>query len=110
MITEGSRSNIFFVRRNTLVTAPDNLVLSGITRKHILDICTIEKIRIEFRSISVDELSGYESVFMTGTSPVVLPFCCIEEKSFNAGLPLMAKLRELYLLRAEESIRTFRSQ
>jgi branched-chain amino acid aminotransferase len=110
VITEGSRSNIFFVKGNLLVTTPDNLILSGITRKHILQICQREKIRVEFKSISVEDLSSYESVFMTGTSPVVLPFCCIENKYFDVGIPVMAKLRELYIMEAEESIRTFRSQ
>jgi branched-chain amino acid aminotransferase len=110
LITEGSRSNVFFVKGNTLVTAPDNMILSGITRKYILDICAREKIRVEFSSVRVEEISSYESVFMTGTSPMVLPFCCIESRLFNAGLPMMTRLRELYMLEAEESIRTFRMQ
>jgi branched-chain amino acid aminotransferase len=110
MITEGSRSNIFFLKEDTLFTAPDNLILNGITRKHILEICIHEKIRVEFTCISVDEMGSYESVFMTGTSPMVLPFCCIDDKFFDSELPLMAKLRELYLIRAEESILGLRSQ
>jgi branched-chain amino acid aminotransferase len=87
MITEGSRSNIFFVKGETLVTAPDNLIMNGITRKHI---------------------SEYDVIFMTGTSPIVLPFCCIGDKSFKVGSPLMERLRELYMMKAEESIRIFR--
>ena len=45
-ITEGSRSNIFFLKDETLVTAPDNAVLNGITRKHILEICRENSIRL----------------------------------------------------------------
>ena len=110
MITEGSRSNIFFLKGDTLITAPDNLILSGITRKHIIEICYTEKINVEFKCISADEMTGYESVFMTGTSPMVLPFCCIDDISFNVELPLLAKLRESYMILAEESIQNFRSQ
>jgi branched-chain amino acid aminotransferase len=107
MITEGSRSNIFFVKGETLVTAPDNLILNGITRKHILEICRENNVPVEQRCVSIHDISEYDVIFMTGTSPMVLPFCCIGNKSFNVGLPLMERLRELYMKKAEESIRLF---
>lgn len=108
MITEGSRSNIFFVKGETLITAPDSLILNGITRKHILEICRENKMNVEQRCVSMYDISEYDAIFMTGTSPMVLPFCCIGDKSFNVGLPLMERLRELYIMKAEESIRLFR--
>jgi branched-chain amino acid aminotransferase len=110
LITEGSRSNIFFVKANTLFTAPDNLILNGITRKHILEICSSENISIELKCVSSDDIENYDSVFMTGTSPTVLPFCCIDDKLFDSGLPLLIKLRKLYMLKAEESMLRFRSE
>jgi branched-chain amino acid aminotransferase len=108
LITEGSRSNIFFLQGEILVTAPDNLVLNGITRKHILEICNQNDVKVELRCVSIDDISEYDSVFMTGTSPMVLPFCHIDDKSFNVELPLMQRLREQYMAKAEESIRHFR--
>jgi branched-chain amino acid aminotransferase len=105
LITEGSRSNIFFLKGNTLVTAPDNYVLNGITRKHILEICEEQSIKVEKSCVNVKDIADYEAVFITGTSPIVLPFCCIEDKYFNVRVPLMEKLRELYILKAEESIK-----
>ena len=110
MITEGSRSNIFFVKGETIITAPDNLILNGITRKHILDICRENNLKVELRCVSIHDISQYDSIFMTGTSPMVLPFCCIGDKSFNVTLTLMKKLRELYMIKVEESIRFFRSE
>jgi branched-chain amino acid aminotransferase len=110
LITEGSRSNIFFVKARTLVTAPDNFVLHGITRKHILEICSHQNIKVEKRCVSVSEIPEYDSVFMTGTSPMVLPFCCIGENLFNAELPLMESLRKLYIQRAEVSMLSFRAE
>lgn len=108
-ITEGSRSNIFFIKNRILVTAPDDVILNGITRKHILDICALNGIKVKFDCIVADKISDYEAVFMTGTSPVVLPFCCIDETYFNVNIPLLEKLRRLYIERAEESIAAFRS-
>lgn len=110
MITEGSRSNIFFLKGETLVTAPDNIVLNGITRKHILELCRQNNVKVELRCVSINDISEYDVVFMTGTSPMVLPFCTIDDRGLNVKSPLMEKLRELYLLKAEESIRFFRTE
>jgi branched-chain amino acid aminotransferase len=110
LITEGSRSNIFFLKADILVTAPDNMILNGITRKYILEICSQNGIKVELRCVSINDLSGFDSVFMTGTSPMVLPFCRIEDKSFNVDLPMIVRLRELYISKAEESIRDFRHE
>jgi branched-chain amino acid aminotransferase len=110
LITEGSRSNIFFLKGVNLVTAPDKIILNGITRKHILEICSEKGIKVELYCVKVDDIADYDAVFMTGTSPMVLPFCCINDKKFSVKLPLMERLRQLYMLRAEESIRLFRSE
>jgi branched-chain amino acid aminotransferase len=110
MITEGSRSNIFFLKGEVLVTAPDKLILNGITRKHILEICRLNNVKVEMRCVNAGDISEYDSVFMTGTSPMVLPFCRIDDITLNVELPLMERLRMLYTVRAEESIRRFRSE
>jgi branched-chain amino acid aminotransferase len=110
LITEGSRSNIFFLKDDILVTAPDSFILNGITRKHILEICRENKIKVELNCVKVEDISEYEAVFMTGTSPMVLPFYCIDDKFFNVRLPLMERLRNLYIAKAGESIMLFRSE
>ncbi|MGB8492179.1 MAG: aminotransferase class IV [Bacteroidales bacterium] len=106
-ITEGSRSNIFFLKDDILVTAPDNTVLNGITRRYILQICNENNIRVEFKCVPVPSVSDYEAVFMTGTSPMVLQFNCIGDVYFNVRIPLIEKLRKLYLEKANESIHRF---
>ncbi len=106
-ITEGSRSNIFFLKGYTLTTAPDNKVLNGITRKHILDICSDTKIKVKFMCVPVDSLQEYDAVFMTGTSPMVLQFNSISDIYFNVRIPLIEQLRKLYLIMAEGSILRF---
>ena len=106
-ITEGSRSNIFFIHGDTLVTAPGKAVLGGITRKYILEICRENNLRVEYKCVGSDKISDYESVIMTGTSPVVLPFYCIDNHFFDVRHHLIGLLRNLYLVKAEESIRRF---
>jgi branched-chain amino acid aminotransferase len=108
LITEGSRSNIFFLKGDTLVTAPDDVILKGITRKHILEICNENRIPVEFRCVNADEILEFDAVFMTGTSPMVLPFNCIDDKTFDVKSPLMERLRHLYSARVEERNGIFR--
>jgi branched-chain amino acid aminotransferase len=107
LITEGSRSNIFFLKGNTLTTAPDETVLNGITRKYILESCRVNKIKVNFMCVPADSLQDYDAVFMTGTSPMVLQFYCINDIYFNIRIPLIETLRKLYIQKAEESIKRF---
>ena len=109
LITEGSRTNIFFLKGDNLVTAPDHVILNGITRKHILEICFENKIKVELASVNAKDINDYEAIFMTGTSPVVLPFYCIDNDYFKVNLPLIERLRKLYLEKAEASVGLFRS-
>lgn len=108
-ITEGSRSNIFFLKDNLLYTAPDNAVLKGITRKYILDLCRENNIEVRFKCIDVEELKDFDAAFMTGTSPVVLPFYSIGEYRFKVSFPVIEHLRALYTVKAEQSIERFRN-
>jgi branched-chain amino acid aminotransferase len=109
LITEGSRSNIFFLKNNTLITAPDDMILNGITRKYIFEICMENDIKVRIACVKAERIADYDAVFMTGTSPIVLPFSCIDDKYFSVRVPLIGKLRNLYIIKAEESIRRFRS-
>ena len=108
-ITEGSRSNIFFLKGDTLLTAPDNMILNGITRKHILEICRENNFTVRLACVRVDRITEFDAVFMTGSSPMVLPFYCIDDKLFNVRVPLIETLRKLYIEKAEKSIAGFRS-
>ena len=67
-ITEGSKSNVFFVKDNVIYTAPDNQVLIGITRTKVIE--TIKKLDIKliFRPVLADEIQFYDGAFLTGTS------------------------------------------
>jgi branched-chain amino acid aminotransferase len=109
-ITEGSRTNIFFIKGETLYTAPDQVVLSGITRKHIIEICRENYIAIELTSVNADKIPEYDGVFMTGTSPMVLPFYCIDDVYFEVGHPIIERLRNIYVSKVEESIIQFRHE
>jgi len=96
-VTEGSRSNIFFIDRdNRLVTAPATGVLPGITRKYVLRICEEEGIRVAERMVSLDDLPGMAACFLSGTSPKVLPVSQLDGFAFTAAHPLVTLLMERF--------------
>ncbi len=72
-ITEGSRSNIFLINNGKLYSPPDESLLPGITRKYVLRIARDKKIQIIKKPIRYNEVNTYESAFICGTSPKILP-------------------------------------
>ena len=96
-ITEGSRSNVFFVKNDILVTPPLAQVLPGITRSQILEIAKENKIKVHERYIDENELKEYQGAFISGTSPKVLPIKTIDSiKISSSDNILVKKLMELY--------------
>ena len=95
-ISEGSRSNVFFVKDNALITAPDQEILPGITRMKVIDLAILNGIPVKHESINSADLSDVESVFLTGTSPKVLPVRRVEDLLFRNDHPLVQKLVEDY--------------
>ena len=102
-VTEGSRSNVFFIRENTLYTTPGAYVLPGTSRKRVFDICKAEKINLEEKRIGADTLSCYEAAFITGTSPLILPIRRIDAVFFHPEHPLLRRLMRSYFALLEKT-------
>lgn len=103
-ITEGSRSNFFAVKDGCLFTSPLGAVLEGITRKVVLQICRENSIKVVERSIAVDDLDGYTSVFLTGTSPKILPIAQIGTKRYEPQSDIVTHIQHLFYAKERESI------
>jgi len=95
-ITEGSRSNVFFIKNQTLYSSPVAKILEGITRIKIMQICETAGIRVIESAIPASTLDQFEAAFLTGTSPNVLPISSIEKIEFKTDLPLLLRMQELY--------------
>jgi branched-chain amino acid aminotransferase len=90
-ITEGSRSNLFFIVEGNIYTAPTQDVLIGITRKYIIKACNNLNIEIIEQPISFSMLDYAEGAFITGTSPKLLPIASIEERELDSANNLIVK-------------------
>jgi len=91
-ITEGSRSNVFFILDQQLVTAPDHTVLPGIARKKTLQAAESLNIPVEFISLPYKELKEAEAAFITGTSPRILAIKNIESFNMKGDHPIIQQL------------------
>jgi D-alanine transaminase len=88
MITEGTHTNFFAVKNETLFTAPKSkLILEGITRKVVLELC--EKFKIDFREefINKDDLKSFDEFFITSTTKEITPVTSIDYWKINEGNP-----------------------
>lgn len=95
-VTEGSRSNVFVVMDNTLLTAPDAEVLPGITRMKVISLAEATGVRIAYESLPVAELGRADALFLTGTSPKVLPVSRVGENAINPDHLLVRELMRQY--------------
>ncbi len=83
-ITEGSKSNVFFVKGDRLFTAPGSHVLLGVTRKYVMEACRLAGFTIDESFISVDDLCSIDGLFLSGTSIKVLPVSSIDGVEYGS--------------------------
>ncbi|HYX06279.1 MAG TPA: aminotransferase class IV [Bacteroidales bacterium] len=95
-ITEGSKSNVFFVKENTVITPPAADILEGITRKKVIEICRNNHIDFREETIPLQEIPKMRAAFITGTSPKVLPVKKINELAFQVPDVLVDKIMHAY--------------
>jgi len=104
MITEGSRSNVFFVKSDVFYTAPDFMVLVGITRQKVVECLKGLGFQIVEQTVSKDQIYSFDAAFLTGTSPKVLPIKSIGAKMFDVQNRAVKKLMDAYNKMIQEYI------
>ncbi len=82
-ISELSRSNVFIVNGNKLIT-PDKNILEGITRRTVLELAKND-FEIELRSVGFQETLDADEVFTTSTTKRVLPISKIDGNVIGNG-------------------------
>ncbi|MCF8236308.1 MAG: aminotransferase class IV [Bacteroidales bacterium] len=109
MITEGSRSNIFFIQNEKIFTPPMHQVLRGITREKIFHICKSAEISIVEKTIYTEDLNRFQSAFFSGTSPKILPVSAVGEVMYDPQDPLLRYLMKAYNEMIEQNIEKYRN-
>jgi len=84
-LTEGSRSNLFFVKDDCVFTAPEEDILHGITREKLKTVLQAEGIKCKQKALDLGTIDKYDGAFLTGTSIHVMPVHSIGTHTFNSA-------------------------
>ncbi len=95
-IAEGSRSNVFFIKKGKLYTAPGDKVLMGITRTKVLKLCQELGIEVVEDIINVKDIKDIQGAFMTSTSNNILPIRSIEENWLDIENKMLNQLSKSF--------------
>ncbi len=83
-IAEATGANIFFKNnKGELHTPIPDSFLNGITRRSIIELAKLKKIKIVERKIKTEELSEFVGCFLTGTAAEVTPVSEIDKYKFT---------------------------
>ncbi|NLK87031.1 MAG: aminotransferase class IV [Clostridiaceae bacterium] len=96
-LTEGSKSNLFFIKDGRVLTAPGEYVLRGITRKYVFEACRNAGFEVKEQFVAADEIGQTEGAFLSGTSIKVLPIKAIDSLNLNSSAnQVIAAVRREY--------------
>lgn len=84
-VTEGSRTNVFFIVNDNVYTAPTDMVLEGITRKYIIQACKEAGLKVVEKAFTKNDIAKCHGVFLSGTSIKALPVEKIGSLELSTG-------------------------
>ena len=88
LVTEGSHSNAFAVVDGVVRTAPlGGLVLPGVTREVVLEVCTAEGVRVDQGPLPEAAFIGAQEAFVTGTGAEIMPIVKLGDRPVGDGKP-----------------------
>lgn len=87
-VTEATHSSVLGVKNGVVITRPlSNLILPGITRKVIIEICAANEIPVEERAFTEKELFELDELIIAGTGSEVTPVVSVNGQQFGNGKP-----------------------
>lgn len=95
-VTECAHSNVHILKNGRFITAPtDNLILPGITRKHLLRICQEQNIPYEERIFSLAEVFDADEVIVSSAGTLGVGVCEVDGRRVGGKDPeLLRKLQK----------------
>jgi len=85
IVTEGSRSNVFFVKGNDIVLSNSSKILNGITMKKVVETMKDLNLNLIEKDVFEKEIETFDGCFMTGTSNNILPIRKINDVLFSSS-------------------------
>ena len=98
-VLEGGTSNVFAIFDDVLVTPPLGRILSGITRRYVLEAAPQVGLRVEESTLTLARLCAADEAFLTSTIREVVPIVRVLDgattHAIGAGAPF-PRVRELH--------------
>lgn len=104
-VTEGSQSNVFFLRGGTVYT-PASRYLPGITRTKVQETLREQGAQIMETDIRLESAWEMEQAFLTGTSLFILPAQKLDRHSYVVNTDFLVRLREQFMRRVCADLET----
>ena len=103
-LVEGATSNLFFVKDNRLITAPETLCLPGITRAEVLSLAEEMKLEVEFTALPRAHLAQVSECFVTSSLQGLRSVVEIDGQRIGQGTPgpIFSRLQEAYGVRTQQ--------
>jgi len=99
-VTECAHSNVHIIKNGRFIThQADNLILRGIARSHILQVCDRLNIPVDEREFTLSELFDADEVLVSSASTIGLCADTIDGKSVGGKAPELLKKIQDELLR-----------
>ncbi len=95
-ITEGTRTNFFCLKDQTIYTPPEKDILLGVTRKAILKVALNNGYKVEEQNIRVVDLANYDGAFISSTSSKIIPIKSIDGQVLKSFPEALKKLMNLF--------------
>ncbi len=98
-LTEGSRSNLFFVDGERVYGAPDARVLLGITRRHVQRAIAAAGFQLREKLFTMEQIAAgaVTAGFLTASPIDVMPIARIDAVPLDAGNRMVHAIRARYL-------------
>lgn len=107
-VTEGTRSNLFIVEEDRIVTPPQEDILNGATRDLMIEWARAQNIPIPEEKISKERLFKTKEVMISSSAMNIMPIVIIDEQKIGDG-KVGEKTRELLLLFREKQREYFKT-
>ncbi|MEO0399995.1 MAG: D-amino-acid transaminase [Pseudomonadota bacterium] len=101
LVSEGGSTNIWMLDAGGVLSTPptDGRILSGITRRTVMDCATELDIKVAERSFTLDEAKAAKEMFVTSATSQVTPAVQLDETVIADGVPgpIALGLRRAYI-------------
>ena len=107
-ISTCNSTNLFFIKKNEVITSTGQYCLNGITRLKTIKICKKNNISCVERNFTFNDIKNCEEAFVTGTFGGIIPVSRLENRFLEStnDKSLTNQIRKLYLEDIENYIQS----